>query len=322
MSKFKYRFNTHSLTYDKVNVSWKNIVLKVFSYLATGTVFTGVTVFIAFTYFDSPKEKILKREIEWISFQYTLLGKKFEQVQTVLADLQKRDDNIYRAIFEAEPIPEEIRKAGFGGVDRYKELESFENSELVIETTKKLDQISKQLYVQSKSFDEIVKMSKNKEQMLSCIPAIQPILNKDPKREFSGFGWRTHPVYKMLRFHTGIDFTIKEGTKIHATGDGVVVKAEFDSGYGNEVTINHGYGYETLYGHMKKITVYVGKKVKRGEVLGYVGSTGLATAPHVHYEVIKNGNKINPIHFFYNDLTPAEYKQMIEISSHVSQSFD
>ncbi|MBI4946195.1 MAG: M23 family metallopeptidase [Bacteroidetes bacterium] len=322
MTKIKYRFDIHSLTYEKVGFSWKKIALKLLSSLAIGIVFAGVIVFIAFTYFDSPKEKIQKREIQWMTYQYDILNKKLGQVQTVLGDIQKRDDNIYRMIFEAEPIADEIRKAGFGGVDRYKELEGFENSKLIVESTKKLDQISKQLYVQSKSFDDVVKMAKNKEVMLACIPAIQPISGKDLMHEPSGFGMRTHPIYKTLKFHAGMDFTANIGTKIYATGDGVIVTAEYVSGYGNHVVINHGYGYETLYGHMVKIVARVGQKIKRGELIGYVGNTGLSAGPHVHYEVHKNGNPINPVNFYYNDLTPAEYKQMIEASSHPSQSFD
>ena len=323
MSKIKYRFDTRSLTYEKVSISWKNIALKVLSYLAIGTVFTAITVFIAFTYFDSPKEKMQKREIEWMTYQYDILNKKLGQVQTVLGDIQKRDDNIYRMIFEADPIADEIRKAGFGGVDRYKELEGYENSKLISESTQKLDQISKQLYVQSKSFDDVVKMAKNKEQMLASIPAIQPISNKDLTHIPSGFGWRTDPIYKTAEFHPGLDFTANTGTKIYATGDGVVAEANANAqGYGNHVIINHGFGYQTLYGHMSRMAVYPGQKVKRGELIGYVGSTGRSTGPHVHYEVIKNGDKVNPINYFFNDLSPAEYQHMIELSARASQSFD
>ncbi len=322
MSKIKYRFNTHLLTYEKVGFSWKKMSLRILSYLAIGTVFTGVTVFVAFTYFDSPKEKMLKREISWMAYQYEILNRKFGQVQGVLGDIEKRDDNIYRTIFEAEPIPNEIRKAGFGGVDRYKELEGYENSKLIIESTQKLDQISKQIYIQSKSFDDVVKMAKNKEEMLSCIPAIQPISTKDLKHEPSGYGMRMHPIYKYVKFHAGMDFTANIGTRIYATGDGVVETAEYNSGYGNHIILKHGYGYETLYGHMEKIVVRLGQKVKRGELIGLVGNTGLSAGPHVHYEVHKNGDPINPINFYYNDLTPAEYKQMIESSSKASQAFD
>ncbi len=323
MSKIKYKFNTKSLTYEKLEIGFKDKFKKFLSYLATGTVFTAVTIFIAYTYFDSPKEKQLKREIEELQLQYDILNNRLGQVSTVLQDLQDRDDNIYRVVFEAEPIPDNIRKAGFGGVDRYKELEGYSNSGLIIETTKKLDRLTKQLYIQSKSFDDVINMVKNKEILLASIPAIQPISNKALKHVPSGFGWRTDPIYKTPEFHPGLDFTANTGTEIYATGDGAVETANSDgSGYGNHVVINHGYGYKTLYGHMSKMAVYGGKKVKRGELIGYVGSTGRSTGPHVHYEVIKNGEKVNPINFFFNDLSPAEYQQMIDLASRSSQSFD
>jgi murein DD-endopeptidase MepM/ murein hydrolase activator NlpD len=322
MSKIKYRFNTHSLTYEKVGFSWKKIALKLLSSLGLATVFAAIILVFAYKYFPSATQKKQKREIEWMTYQIDILNKKLSEVQSVLGDIEKRDDNIYRMIFEADPIPDDIRKAGFGGVDRYKELVGYENSELIIESTKKLDQVSKQLYIQSKSFDDVVKMAKNKEVMLSCIPAITPISNKDLKHEPSGFGMRMHPIYKYAKFHAGMDFTANTGTKIYATGDGVVSKAEYGSGYGNYVVINHGYGYNTLYGHMEKIVARIGQKVKRGELIGYVGNTGLSAGPHVHYEVHKNGEPINPVNYYYNDLTPAEYKKLIEISSRSSQSFD
>lgn len=322
MSKIKYRFNTHSLTYEKVKVSWKKIALKMLSSLGIGIVLAVIIIFFAYKFFPSPQEKMLNREIEWMAYQYDMLNKKLLQVQTVMKDIQKRDDNIYRMIFEAEPIPDEIRKAGFGGVDRYKELENYDNSKLIIETTMKLDRISKQLYIQSKSFDEVVKMAKNKERMLACIPAIQPISNKDLKHEPSGYGIRMHPIYKYQKFHAGMDFTANVGTKVYATGDGVVETAEYGSGYGNHIIISHGYGYKTLYGHLQNYIVREGQKVKRGELIGYVGNTGLSVGPHVHYEVHKNETPLNPVHFYYNDLTPAEYKQLIEVSSRASQSLD
>ena len=226
-------------------------------------------------------------------------------------------------IFEAEPIPASIREAGFGGVDRYKALLGYNNSELMIESTKRIDQISKQLYIQSKSFDELAKLVKSKEQLLACIPAIQPISNKDLKHVPSGYGWRTDPIYKTAEFHPGLDFTANTGTEIYATGDGIVITADAAAqGYGNHVVISHGFGYQTLYGHMSKIAVAIGKKVKRGELIGYVGSTGRSTGPHVHYEVIKSGEKVNPINFFFNDLSPAEYQEMITLASRPSQSFD
>jgi murein DD-endopeptidase MepM/ murein hydrolase activator NlpD len=323
MSKIKYKFNTKSLTFEKVTVPIRKRIGQVLSYLATGLVFATITTFIAYNYFDSPKEKQLKREIAELTLQYELLNSRMGEVVEVLDDIQERDNNIYRTIFEAEPIPENIRKAGFGGVDRYKELQGFNNSNLMVEASKRLDKISKQLYIQSKSFDEVAKLVKNKEKLLASIPAIQPISNKDLKHQPGGYGWRTHPIYKTAEFHPGMDFAAPEGTEIYATGDGTVERADNTAqGYGNHVVINHRYGYETLYGHMTKFVVRVGQQVKRGQLIGYVGSTGLSTAPHVHYEVIKNGQKTNPINFYYNDLTPEQYQKLIEISSQSSQSFD
>ncbi|MDQ3050727.1 MAG: M23 family metallopeptidase [Bacteroidota bacterium] len=323
MPKAKYYFNTHSLKYEKVVIPWGKRILRILGFLATAIVFSVVIVAIAYAYLDSPKEKQLKREISQYTLQYELLQKRFDEVGLVLSDLQHRDDNIYRVIFEAEPIPSTVREAGFGGVDRYKSLEGYENAELMISTSRKLDQLTKQLYVQSKSFDEIAELAKNKSQMLASIPAIQPISNKDLTRMASGFGYRIHPIYKTTKMHEGMDFTAPVGTEIYASGNGVVKEIEYDSkGYGNHVIISHGFGYETLYGHMSKIKVRPGQKVNRGDVIGVVGSTGTSTAPHLHYEVIKQGNKINPINFFYNDLTAEEYEKMIEISSQSNQSFD
>jgi murein DD-endopeptidase MepM/ murein hydrolase activator NlpD len=244
-------------------------------------------------------------------------------INKVLADLQDRDDNIYRVIFEAEPIPKDVRQAGFGGANLYNKLEGFENSELMISTTQTLDKLSREMYVQSKSYDEIKKRIENKAQMLQSIPAIQPVSNKNLMRIASGFGYRINPIYKIMQFHSGIDFTASMGTPIYSTGDGVVSFASYDnSGYGMHVIINHGYGYQTLYGHMSRMKVNVGKTVKRGEVIGYVGSTGASTGPHCHYEVIKGGNKIDPSNFFYNDLSPAEYEKMLQQAAKSNQSFD
>ena len=236
---------------------------------------------------------------------------------------KQRDDNIYRVIFEADPIPSSIRKAGFGGVNRYKDIRNFSNTELVIEAAKKADKLSKQLYIQSKSFDEVIDLAKNKADMLASIPAIQPIANKDLSRMASGYGYRLHPIYKTRRLHTGMDFTAPQGTPIYATGDGKVAKVRRSRrGYGNHVIIDHSYGYQTLYAHMTKYIVYRGQKVKRGEIIGYVGSSGTSVAPHLHYEVMKNKRKINPVNYYYNDLSPEEYEKMLEISSQNNQSFD
>ena len=323
MSKVKYRFNTKSLTYEKAKVTYKEIILRVLSYLATGTVFAVITIFLANKFLPSPIQKKQNRELEVVKLQYELLNKKMKQVQIVLNDLQDRDDNIYRIIFEADPIPSSIRNAGFGGSDRYKDLEGYSNTLLMKETTERLDRITKQLYIQSKSFDEVVKMAKGKEKLIASIPAIMPLNNKNLKHAPSGYGWRTHPIYKTQEFHPGMDFTAEQGTPIYATGDGVVEVADANAqGYGNHVVINHGFGYQTLYGHMSKIATTTGKKVKRGDLIGYVGSTGLSTGPHVHYEVIKNGEKVNPINFYYNDLSPQEYQLMLELSTKSTQSYD
>ncbi|MBS1647798.1 MAG: M23 family metallopeptidase [Bacteroidetes bacterium] len=323
MSKIKYKFNTKNLTYEKVHTTWKERGLKVLSYLATGTVFATITILLAYRFIDSPKEKQLNREIEKLQLQYDLLNQKMSMAQTVLGDLQDRDNNIYRVIFETDPIPNSIRKAGFGGSERYKSLEGFESSDLMKETSKKLDVLLKQLYIQSKSFDDVLKLAKNKEQMLSSIPAIMPLNIKSIIHQPGGFGWRTHPIYKTQELHPGMDFPAAEGTPIYATGDGVVTQADAAlQGYGNHVVIDHSFGYQTLYGHMSKINVRAGQKIKRGELVGLVGSTGLSTAPHLHYEVIKNNQKINPINFYYNDLSPDQYQQMLQASQQSSQSFD
>ncbi|MES2593063.1 MAG: M23 family metallopeptidase [Bacteroidota bacterium] len=323
MSKINYKFNSKSLSFEKITVPIRKRVIRVLSYLATGLVFATITILIAYRYLDSPKEKQLQREISELTLQYELLNNRMEEVTQVLGDIQERDNNVYRTIFEAEPIPASIRQAGFGGVDRYKALQGFNNSELMIESSKRLDRISKQLYIQSKSFDEVVNLVKGKEKLLASIPAIQPISNEDLRHQPSGFGWRTHPIYKTAEFHPGMDFAAAQGTEIYATGDGTIERADaLAQGYGNHIVINHGYGYKTLYGHMSKMAVRAGQAVKRGQLIGYVGSTGLSTAPHVHYEVMKAGEKMNPVNYYYNDLTPEQYQKLIELSSQSSQSFD
>lgn len=323
MPKAKYYFNTHSLKYERVVVSIGKKLLRITGWLTTALVFSVVIILISYSYIDSPKEKQLRREINELTLQYELIQQRVNQAEAVLKDLEHNDDNIYRVIFEAEPIPESVRDAGYGGINKYRELAGYDNSELVIETSKKVDRLAKQLYVQSKSYDEIFALAKNKTQMLASIPAIQPVSNKDLKRIASGFGYRIHPIYKTSILHTGLDFTAPVGTEIYSTGNGTVQKIEYNGrGYGHNVIISHGFGYETLYGHMSKIKVRQGEKIKRGDVIGFVGNSGTSTGPHLHYEVMKNGNKINPVNFFYNDLTPEEYEKMLVISSQYNQSFD
>ncbi len=323
MARTKYRFNTKTLSYEKIELGWKQKLFRLSSFLVASAFLGLIFYVLAARFIDSPKEKLLKRENNQLKAQYNLLDKRMDQVADVLDDIQRRDDEIYRIIFEAEPIPREIRKAGFGGVNRYKKLDGFKNSELIKESASKLDQITKQLYIQSKSYDEVAKMATNKEKMLASIPAIQPVSNKELKRMASGYGMRMHPIYKRRKKHTGMDFSAETGTEIYATGEGTVVHVEKSRrGYGNHVIIDHGYGYKTLYAHMSKFNVRSGEQIKRGQVIGYVGNTGTSVAPHLHYEVIKNGEKVNPINFYFNDLTPEEYEQMIEFASQPTQSFD
>lgn len=240
----------------------------------------------------------------------------------MLADLQQRDDNLYRVVFQADPIPFSIRRAGYGGVDRYEKLKEMTNSELVVSTTKKLDELGRQIYIQSKSFDEIIKLAQNKEEMLACIPAIQPVLNKNLKHMASGYGMRIDPIYRVPKFHAGMDFTAPIGTKIFATGNGTVTYASWKQGYGNCVIINHGYGYETLYAHMSAIKVRVGQKVKRKDVIGLIGNTGKSTGPHLHYEVHVKGKPVNPINYYYLDLSPSDYDKMLQMTENSAQVFD
>ena len=323
MAKVKYYYDKKTLSYKRIKSTGIEKI-KYSLYFLISTLFSSlILIFIFFQFFDSPKEKLLNKEIDNLITEYESINDALTQIEIVLDDLQNRDDNIYRVIFEAEAIPSSIRKAGYGGVNRYNHLKGFKNSELVINTSKKLDQISKQLYIQSKSFDEIIDLTKNKTKMLAALPAIQPVSNKDLSRMASGFGYRIHPIYKTKKFHYGMDFSAKTGTPIYATADGKIAKvSRRRRGFGNHVEIDHGFGYNTLYAHLQKYIVKKGQKVKRGEVIGYVGNTGTSVAPHLHYEVHKNGRKINPVNFYYNDLTPEEYEKMIFLSSQSNQSFD
>jgi murein DD-endopeptidase MepM/ murein hydrolase activator NlpD len=274
-------------------------------------------------YFETPKDRLQAREIETMKLRYSILNKKMEQIDEVLESIEERDNNIYRAYFNTSPIPTEQRKAGFGGVNRYKELEGFNNSELVINTSKRVDVISKELVIQSKSLDEILALAKQKNKLLAAIPAIQPVKNEQLKRMASGFGYRSDPFTKARKMHQGMDFTAPTGTPIFATGDGIVKRADNTaSGYGNHIVIQHGYGYETLYGHLSKYKCKAGQRVKRGDIIGYVGSTGRSEAPHLHYEVHKDGKPVNPINFYYGNISAAEYSIISKLANQENQSLD
>ena len=323
MAKIKYYYDTKTLSYKPIKLNSGEKIRGYFIFFLSSFLLSFFILLIFYQFFDSPKEKKLKLEIQNLTSQYEVIDKNMKQVEIVLDEIQDRDDNIYRVIFEADPIPTSIRKQGFGGVNRYEKLLGLSNSELMINTSKKIDQLTKQLYLQSKSFDEVIDLAKNKSNMLASIPAIQPVANKDLKRMASGYGYRIHPIYKTRKMHYGMDFSAKTGTEIYSTGDGVVSKVKRSKrGYGNYVKINHGFGYETLYAHMSKYIVKKGQKVKRGEVIGFVGNSGISTAPHLHYEVRKDNKKINPVNFYYNDLSPEEYEKMLEISLQSNQSLD
>ena len=322
MAKTNYRFNPDTLSFDKIERTIISLIKKFLAYFSTGVVSGVIFFFIFLQFFDTPGTKRLKRENQQLLSQFSLMNKDIDRISKALEDIQNRDDNIYRVIFEAEPIPSTIRNAGFGGTNRYSKLESMNNADLIVNTAKKLDILASQVYVQSKSYNEVVKMALGREKMIASMPSIMPVSNKNLKRTASGWGMRMHPIYKILRFHYGMDFTASTGTDVFSTGNGVVKSADREVGYGNCVVIDHGFGYETYYAHLSKIDVKVGQKINRGDVIGLVGSTGTSTAPHLHYEVSKDGKKVNPQNYYFQDLSPAEYEKMIAISSNMGQSFD
>lgn len=323
MPPVKYKFNPDSLSFDKIRLGIRTILLRFAAYFF-GSVLISLLYWVIFaSFFDSPKEKALKREVEQLTMQYDLIHREMANVENVLEDLQETDDNLYRTIFEAKPLPASERDGGIGGVNRYESLEGYDNSKLVIETASRLDKIRKKMYVQSKSFDDLIVLAKNKEDMLKAIPAIIPISNKDLTRTASGFGWRIHPFYKISKFHYGMDFTAPLGTEVYATGKGTVIAVETAlRGYGKSITIDHGFGYKSVYAHLSNFNVKIGQKVQRGDVIGYVGNTGTSVANHLHYEIKLNGVNVDPVNYYYEDLSSAEYERMIEIASKTGQSFD
>ncbi len=323
MAKVKYYYDSDTLSYQRIK-SKKGKKFKNFLVMLVAAFIFMILGFIIFTpVFESPKEKELKRELEFVKLNEELHNKKIEQLDKILRDIQDRDNNIYRLYFEVNPIPEEQRKAGFGGVNRYRALEGFDNSEMIIDVTKNMDILSKQLYVQSKSLDEIVKLAENREDLLAAIPAIQPVKKEDLTRMASGYGWRDDPFTKARKRHWGMDFTAPQGTPVYATGDGVVKRVDQGAaGYGKHIRIDHGYGYMTLYAHLSNYNVKKRQKVKRGDLIGFVGNTGRSSAPHLHYEISKNGKKINPINFYYGNLSPEEFEAMQKAAQIEGQSLD
>ena len=325
MSKIKYYYDSETLSYRKIEQKKGRklgiVFLSLIGMLLAG--FVLLVIYLNLPQITTPREKAMKRELENMELQFELLNKKMTRQQRVLNEIADRDNNMYRLYFEATPISEEERKAGFGGVNRYMNLEGFDNSKLIMNSHKRIDMLSKQIAVQSKSLDEIAQLAEEKEKLLAAIPAIQPVTNENLKRMASGYGMRSDPFTKVRKMHKGMDFSAPRGTPIYATGDGKVTRADNRStGYGNHIRIDHGYGYETRYAHLYKYNVKRGQRVKRGDVIGYVGSTGRSRAPHLHYEIHKDKKAINPINFYYGNLSAEEFEKLLKKSEAANQSLD
>ncbi len=322
MRKVYYIYNPQTQTYDRIYPTVRQRVLSILRRLFTGMGLGAGCFIVMLLIFGSPSEKELRKENNRLLAQYNVLSRRLDEASGVLQDIQQRDDNLYRVIFQADPIPEAIRKAGYVGTNRYEELMDLANADLVVNTTQKIDLLTRQLYIQSRSFDDVVDLCKRHDEMLRCIPAIQPISNKNLKQTASGYGMRIDPIYGTAKFHTGMDFSATPGTDVYATGDGTVVEMLWQTGYGNTIVIDHGFGYRTLYAHLKDFRTKKGKKVLRGEVIGGVGSTGKSTGPHLHYEVHLKGQVVNPVNYYFMDLSAEDYDRMIQIASNHGKVFD
>lgn len=323
MSKVKYYYDPESLSYRKIERKKRRTFSYILVFFLASIINAFIILFIAGKFIESPNEKALKRELQNMEFQYEILDKKMTDAEIVLENIADRDNNLYRVYFEANPIPDAQRRAGFGGINRYKQFEGYDNSKLIIESNKRLDILQKQIVVQSKSLDEIALLAEEKEKLLAAIPAIQPVSNEDLTRMASGYGMRSDPFTKVRKMHKGMDFTAPRGTPVYASGDGVVVRADSrSSGYGKHIRIDHGFGYVSLYAHLYKYNVRKNQKVKRGDIIGFVGSTGRSQAPHLHYEIRKDGKHINPVNFYYGSLTAEEFSKLLENASVENQSLD
>ena len=324
MKKVKYYYDAENLAYKKIKIQKRKSFGYVALFLLASALFGFLTYLIVLNtpYFETPKDKIMSRELDNLKLRYAILNNKLNEMDEVLTNIEDRDNNIYRIYFNAAGIDNEQRN-GKAEKNRYKELEGFDNSELVTNTTKRIDILTNKLVVQSKSLDEIVKLAKEKNLLLSAIPAIQPVRNENLRQMASGFGYRSDPFTKVRKFHAGMDFSAPNGAPVFATGDGVVDRADAgSSGYGNHIVIRHGFGYETLYGHLSKYNCRPGQRVKRGDIIGFVGSTGRSQGPHCHYEVHKNGEVVNPLNFYYGNISAAEYVQIAKLSNQENQSLD
>lgn len=322
MRKVYYIYNPKTQTYDRIYPTIRQRAMSYLRRLFIGMGLGAGCFIILLIIFGSPSEKELRKENSRLQAQYNVLSRRLDESLGVLKDIQQRDDNLYRVIFQADPISSAIRKAGYGGTNRYVQLMNLANAELVVSTTQKLDILNKQLYIQSRSFDDVIELCKSREEMLKCIPAIQPVSNKDLRRTASGYGMRIDPIYKTRKFHEGMDFSAPTGTDVYATGDGVIVSVGWETGYGNTVRIDHGFGYETVYAHLHEFHTQKGRKVMRGELIGAVGNTGKSTGPHLHYEVRVKGQPVNPINYYFMDLSAEDYDRMIHIAANHGMMFD
>jgi murein DD-endopeptidase MepM/ murein hydrolase activator NlpD len=323
MKKIKYYYNTHTLRYEKLETPLRVKLLRVFGFIATALVTSFIILLVGQKYFPSANERQLQQENANLRYSYKLLNAQVGELNERMVGLEKRDNSVYRSIFESDPIPDSARAKSIARIDELKKVSDMGENHLVKDISTSLQTLYNRVSFQQQSFDEIEKLIDRKEDLLAAIPAIQPVSNKDLERIASGFGFRIDPIYKIPKMHAGLDFTAPSGTPIYATADGTVHLASYSStGYGNHVVINHGYGYETLYGHMVRIKARRGQKVKRGDIIGWVGSTGKSTGPHCHYEVHKNSNAVDPIYFFYNDLTPEQYDRLLKLAATRNQSFD
>ena len=322
MRKIYYIYNPKTNTYDRIYPTFRQRVLNILKRLFVGMGFGAGSFILLIWIFGSPSEKQLRIENSRLLAQYNVLSHRLDEALEVMQGIQQRDDNLYRVVLQADPVADAVRKAGYGGTNRYEELMDMANADLVVNTTQKMDMLNRQLYIQSKSFDEVVDLFKDHDEMLKSIPAIQPVANKDLKRTASGYGMRVDPIYKTAKFHAGMDFSANIGTPIYATGDGVVKKVGWQSGYGKIIVIDHGFGYETWYAHLNKYNVRTGQKVVRGEVIGEVGNTGKSTGPHLHYEVHLKGKVVNPVNYYFMDLSAEEYDRMIELAANQGKVFD
>lgn len=322
MRKVYYIYNPRTQTYDRIYPTVRQRLMSHLRRLFIG-MGLGAACFIApLIIFGSPSEKELRKENSRLQAQYNVLSHRMDEAMGVLQDIQQRDDNLYRVIFQADPISPAVRQASYGGTNRYEPLMDMADAELVVNTTQKLDVLYRQLYLQSRSFDEVVEMCRQHDEMLRCIPAIQPVSNKDLKQTASGYGTRVDPIYGTTRFHAGMDFSANPGTDVYATGDGTVVKMGWQTGYGNIIIIDHGFGYETWYAHLQEFRTKLGKKVVRGEVIGGVGSTGKSTGPHLHYEVHVKGQVVNPVNYYFMDLNAEDYDRMIQLAANHGKMMD